>query len=238
MKTFLMTMALCGALAPALLTLAEEYGCGCQDCRASCGHRCPACPKCSHKICTSCVEKTKEEHHCFNVECKEICVPKITLPCWTDAIPFFKCKDKSCGCGDNCPTKECCDAPRCGYVKVVKVLKKHEYECDSCGYKWTISEPCTACPSGACQSGGYSAGGYAPAPCATGNCPTGACTSGKCSAPVYLPDLQPGAYEVLPEQPPVPPQAGQERPAHALPLYTGHPSDQQNQRPVNLRFAP
>lgn len=185
MKTLFSLLMVLGLLLSASVIIAED--CGCPS-GAACGHhRCPACPKCSSKVCFSKVERTKEKNSCFEVECKEICVPAITLPCWTDAIPFLK-KDKSChshcGCGNNCPTKECCPAPRCGYVKVVKVLKKHEYECDSCGYKWEIQAPC--CESGACGPGGSNAAG---APCAEGT---------------HLP----AAPQQQIEAPPVPPQAG------------------------------
>ena len=209
MKSFLLTIALCSAVLPVLHSFADELAGGCQCGSSTCGHRCPACPKCSHKICTVSVEKTKEEHHCFNVECKEICVPKITLPCWTDAIPFFKCKDKSCECGDKCPTKECCDAPRCGYVKVVKVLKKHEYECDSCGYKWKIEEPCNACPSGACS--------------------TGACVTRGQAAPAT-----PASVELRVQQPRAPQQATYHGPA---PVVRSLPA-RSPQQGADLRFAP
>jgi hypothetical protein len=94
------------------------------------------------------VEPTTQKHHNYTVERKEICVPRITLPRWADLFAFRMRNEQSCksGSGDKCPTKVCNPAARCGYVKVVNVLKKHEYECDTCGYKWHIEQTCDVCP--------------------------------------------------------------------------------------------
>jgi hypothetical protein len=81
------------------------------------------CPQCDHSVCHAVPETTKQEKHCWQVECKEICIPAIKWP-WSP----------------------CCEPPRCGKVKMVKVLKKVEYECERCGYRWEIQ--CSPCRRG------------------------------------------------------------------------------------------
>jgi hypothetical protein len=82
------------------------------------GHCCPQCDA----ICVPVPEVQKEKHHCFEVECKTICIPAIKWP-W----------------------QSCCEPPRCGKVKTVKVLKRVEYECEHCGYKWEVQSACGKC---------------------------------------------------------------------------------------------
>lgn len=89
------------------------------------------CPQCGCKVCTVEPTKTKEKKHCFNVECKEICIPGIRLP-W-----------------------QCCDAPpNCGKVRTVKVLVKKEYECEKCGWKWSVKTVGTSCGNGCTNCNG------------------------------------------------------------------------------------
>lgn len=89
------------------------------------GACCNTCPQCDNKICVAQPETTKQKKHCWEVECKDICIPRFKWP-W-----------------------ECCDVPpRCGQVKTVKVLKKKEYECEKCGYKWEVKTvDCDCCPT-------------------------------------------------------------------------------------------
>lgn len=82
------------------------------------GRHCPHCGH--HQPCPAVPESIKEKKHCWQVECKNICIPAIRWP-WAD----------------------CCQPPDCGKVKTVKVLKKIEYECEKCGYKWEA--PCVRC---------------------------------------------------------------------------------------------
>lgn len=84
------------------------------------GHH--SCPHCSHpcKICEPQPTTDKEKKHCWCVELKEVCIPHIRWP-W----------------------QPCCEPPKCGRVRTVKVLKKVEYECEKCGYKWEIK--CLGC---------------------------------------------------------------------------------------------
>ncbi len=95
--------------------------------RAEAAHPHPKikCPNCC-KTCVGLPERVKIEKECWEVECKEICIPQITFP-W----------------------EKCCAAPRCGKVISVKTLKRHQYECEGCGYKWSWDKtPC--CGAGNC----------------------------------------------------------------------------------------
>lgn len=163
------------------------------------------CPSCGEKVCLVEVKEKKVKKHCYKVECKEICIPKITF-CW----PWQKnkagcggcggaecagctagCADGSCtdpGCRDgNCGAGRSGGAARCGKVKTVRVLKKVDYECKKCGYEWKI----------------YNVG------CGVAGCASGDCASGDCAAPgpvrMKLEDT-PEAAE--PPQPPATARAG------------------------------
>ena len=82
------------------------------------GGNCDCCPDCGDKVChPTWVEKSVKKH-CYEVECKDICIPGLTLP-WS---------------------KDC--KPKCGRVITVKVFKKKEYECKTCGCKWEIKGGC------------------------------------------------------------------------------------------------
>jgi hypothetical protein len=88
------------------------------------GGHCNSCPDCGNKVCVPSVDKKKEKKHCWDVDCKDICIPKARWP-W-----------------------ECCCEPQCARVKTIKVLKRVEYECDKCGTKWDVlSTSCSDCPS-------------------------------------------------------------------------------------------
>jgi hypothetical protein len=82
-----------------------------------------ACPKCSGKVCQPVAEKVKEEKSGWEIEQKEICIPHITWP-W----------------------QQCCGPAKCGRVKTINVLKKEEWECERCGYRWEIKSVGTCCP--------------------------------------------------------------------------------------------
>lgn len=90
-------------------------------------HHCKTCPQCDNKICQPTPETIKVKKHCWEVECKDICIPHVKWP-WQD----------------------CCAPPKCGKVRTVKVLKKVEYECEKCGYKWEVNS--VGCGCGACDS--------------------------------------------------------------------------------------
>jgi len=127
MKRMLLVLWI-GALAMPVLITSDAARAGVGHGRGSCESRCPTCDK----ICRAEVVPTKEKKTTWDVECEDICIPAITFP-W----------------------QKCCQ-PRCGKVITVNRLKKIEYECESCGCKWSIeSLPCD-CGNGHENGLGYS----------------------------------------------------------------------------------
>lgn len=100
----------------------------CDKANGACGS-CNSCNSCSHgcKTCRLYVETLKQKKHCYFFECKDICIPPVRFP-W----------------------QKCCEL-KCGKIKTVRVLKKHNYTCEKCGYKWTVEDLCGSCNSGACE---------------------------------------------------------------------------------------
>lgn len=129
------------------------------------------CGDCCRKCCVATVEKEKIEKHCWKLEPKEICVPKVVLP-WQEGgsgLTIFNClkkcsKSNCCGeidCCDSCSGDSCCCMkPRCGKVITVCDLKKEKYEVEECVCKWSIRRlpPCCdngcrgCCDGGCCDS--------------------------------------------------------------------------------------
>jgi hypothetical protein len=135
------TYSIAAALLLAAASVAQA-GDGC-DGKAGCGCH-VSCPRCSAP-CELAVSKDKEEHSCWEVECKTICIPRITFP-WQAC---HSCKgagacDGKCGSGHCmqrgkdglCPDVACHLPAKCGRSKNVRVLTKHTYECSVCKYKW------------------------------------------------------------------------------------------------------
>jgi hypothetical protein len=98
------------------------------------------CPSCGEKVCRIEAKTETVTKKCYQVECKEICIPKIKF-CWPwqrgakSGCGDADCTDADCTDG-NCSS--CSETARCGKVKTVKVLKKVDYECKKCGYDWKI----------------------------------------------------------------------------------------------------
>lgn len=97
---------------------------------------CSSCATCA--TCRAEIETKKVEKTCFETECKQICVPKITFP-WQK-----HCAHDDCDSG--CENSGCCDAacavPECGRVINVNTLKTRKYECEQTGCKWIIEPGC------------------------------------------------------------------------------------------------
>jgi hypothetical protein len=104
---------------PALAECDPESGCS------------TCCPKCKLSVSSEEIKK-----HFYRVECKTICIPKVTFP-W----------QKPCciGCDGGCDGG-CCDCPipcKGAHLRTIKVLRKFAYQCERCKYKWTPE--CLSC---------------------------------------------------------------------------------------------
>lgn len=98
-------------------------------------HHEQSCATCRARIETKKVEKT-----CFETECVQKCIPKVTFP-W---------QKRHTGCDDGCDSCGTCN-PRCGKVITVNTLKKRKYECEEPVCKWEIEAGyCDEC----CDSAG------------------------------------------------------------------------------------
>lgn len=80
------------------------------------------CPRCG-EACYRTVSVGKEKKHCWVVDTKTICIPKVRFPWERD-------RDKDGCCKKGCPS------PKSGRTKCVRVLLKCEYECEVCKYHW------------------------------------------------------------------------------------------------------
>lgn len=112
-----------------------------------CGHHAMVCPRCG-TCCELKAERVKEEKSCWQVECEQICVPRVVFP--------WQSRRADChggaGCCDACPRgcDPCIRVHNGAWIKTVKKLKKHKYECPACKYQWT---PYTAGSSAAARAG-------------------------------------------------------------------------------------
>ena len=125
------------------------YAGGCAD---DC---CVTCPSCESCCCVLKSEPTEIDKHCWEVECKKICVPNVVFP-WQKPRKS-RCRTGCAdGCASGCCDSVCCDDCNCNNgacVITVKVLKKHKYKCPSCKYTWTPVCCPTGCGDGCCDSG-------------------------------------------------------------------------------------
>ena len=86
------------------------------------------CNFCGVKTCKLNVEKVKEKTTCFEIECKDVCIPPITFP-WQ------------------------CRPAKCGKIRTVKVLKEKEGEKEVCKYSWEVVVICPSCRHGLEEAG-------------------------------------------------------------------------------------
>jgi len=112
---------------------------------------------CPHCLLT--IDKKKIKKHCYDVQCKKICIPRISFP-W----------QKGCENGCDLPCSCCPTPPNGAKTRTVRVLKKFEYECERCQYKWT--PVCASCGNGDC------------------GCNAQGCADGQCASVDRLPDVQ------------------------------------------------
>jgi len=85
-----------------------------------------SCDRCETICCPKRVEGEVKKH-CWKVESKLVCIPSFRWP-WQLRAP------RSPDCGDGC---DCgVEGSRCGKVRCVNVLEKHEFTCKKCSYEW------------------------------------------------------------------------------------------------------
>ncbi|QEG43063.1 hypothetical protein [Roseimaritima ulvae] len=152
MKTISKLMLTIALLLPAAaLTQTSVAQAGGLDCLG-----CSLCPKCDN-CCSLSVDQVDVEKHCWEIECKQICIPKIVFP-WQKADCCGQCVENG------------------ARIKTIKVLKKHKYTCPECEYTWTPSAAgcCGACCGSKCCDSGCGHG-----------CDSG-CDSACCAAPMGI----------------------------------------------------
>ncbi|NOZ40443.1 MAG: hypothetical protein GXP24_09485 [Planctomycetes bacterium] len=110
-------------------------------CTGSCGSgetasgRAVCCPK----------RVTKEvKKQCWKVKSERICIPSFRFQC-----NWWK-RGKSRDGGDTCCSSSSCTdcPPKCGHVRCINVLEKHETTCEECGYEWEFK--CVRTGKGGC----------------------------------------------------------------------------------------
>jgi len=126
MKTIYAATAIVFAFANS--ALAGEFGCPCCQ---SCGGACALTAR-----------QVEEDEACYDVECKEVCIPAVRFP-W-----------------------ERCRTPKCGRVRLVAKLKEDKTKKTTCKYEWVLT--CTRCGQPAAiekkDSGKKPADGTSPVP--------------------------------------------------------------------------
>ncbi len=115
------------------------------------------CPQCRH-ICKFTVDTDKEAKHCYKSECKPVCIPRVVFPwqkksCSTcsscsgagcDSCAGGCCNSGGpCGCATGCEKPDCTTCNNGARIRYVNVLKKYEYECEVCKYKWEALKACS-----------------------------------------------------------------------------------------------
>lgn len=94
------------------------------------------CPDSSHKVCESVPVTKSVKKSCYEVECKEICIPAYRF-----SFSWGKHCSSKCAAKDhkNCGRDAC--ARKHGRVKTVKVLKKVDGKVgEKCTYAWKIRD--------------------------------------------------------------------------------------------------
>ena len=123
-----------GLLATTIKPIAVAATC---ECASACNDRCPNCK----------LEIKKEpvKKHFYTVECKTICIPRVTCP-WEK--PCERICDGTCA-------SDCCTCPfpcKGARTRKVKVIRKFEYECEKCKYKWTPTCSGDDCDGASCTA--------------------------------------------------------------------------------------
>lgn len=93
------------------------------------------CTHCGREFCYPVPKEVTVSKHCWEVECKRVCIPAVRFP-WERWFGGG-CDGCDAGC-DSC-------RPRCGRVRWVRVLKKRKYDCKKLGCDWIVNPVCDSC---------------------------------------------------------------------------------------------
>ena len=93
---------------------------------------CEGCRK-MKKVCEYKLEKKKGKKTYFEIECKEVCIPRARI-IW----PWQK-------------KSYCEEKPRCGRVRVVRKLVKKSHPIETCVYKGEVVHLCNECADDCCS---------------------------------------------------------------------------------------
>jgi len=100
----------------------------------------------------------KVTRHCFETECKPICIPPVTLPC-CGLKKFFGGSGTDACCDDGCHKnglmQKLCSKLTAGRIRHVNTYSKKEYECGTkCVCEWkVVCGGAGCCEQGCCDSG-------------------------------------------------------------------------------------
>ncbi len=109
------------------------------------GHARTVCPSCGN-CCTLKAERVKEDKACYEVECVEICIPRVVFP-WQKWHAARNRHADCDACVDGCSA--CATVNNGARVKTVKRLKKRTDKCPACKYTWTPASN-SDCGDGRC----------------------------------------------------------------------------------------
>ena len=105
------------------------------------------CPNCQLEIKLEDVKK-----YCYDVGTKTVCIPKVNFPWQVSKHQKGGCDCSGCdgaGC-DTCCGPDCPVPCKGAKVRCARVLKKYEYQCKRCKYKWTPNGG--GCDSASCDA--------------------------------------------------------------------------------------
>ncbi len=99
-------------------------------CPNGCRHVCPRCG--CEMVCRTYASMEKVKDGCWDVECKDVCIPAVRFP-WQKCAVNSSCDGLSCLPG------------KCGKVRTVQVLKRKDTEKDKCVYEHKVECACGCC---------------------------------------------------------------------------------------------
>ncbi|HIK94645.1 MAG TPA: hypothetical protein EYG03_22090 [Planctomycetes bacterium] len=100
----------------------------------------------------------KVTRHCFETECKPICIPPVTLPCCRLKKLFGGAGNDECSddaCRRNGLLHRLCSKLTAGRIRHVNTYSKKEYECGTkCVCEWkVVCRGAGCCELGCCNDG-------------------------------------------------------------------------------------